>query len=82
MEIKVYSRNGDPYSEMLKSILKYHNVVYENIEVSRDKGALQTMIDLSGQEQTPVLVVDGKVYVGFDRELIKNVLGFSEHEGK
>ncbi len=74
MLVKVYCRNGDPYSDMLKNILKYYSVEYENIEVSRDHEALAEMIAISGQEETPVLVVDGKAYVGFDREQVKEIL--------
>ena len=74
MLVKVYCRNGDPYSDMLKNILKYYSVEYENIEVSRDHEALAEMISISGQQETPVLVVDGKAYVGFDREQVKEIL--------
>lgn len=75
MQIKVYSRADDPYSDMLKSLLKYYNVSYENIDISRNAQAFDEMVDVSGQQTTPVLVVDEKVFVGFDRELIKSVLG-------
>jgi len=76
--IKVYSRNNDPYSDMLRNLLKFYQISYENIEVSKDKKALKEMIDISGQSTTPVLVVEDKVFVGFDREKIKEVLGLSE----
>ncbi len=78
MEIKVYSRSGDPYSDMLKNILKFHSIDFDNIDVSRNKQALLEMKDISGQENTPVLVVDGKAFVGFDRERIKEVLGIGK----
>ena len=78
MDIKVFSRAGDPYSDMLRNILKYHNVEFENIEVSRDAESFGKLLKESGQSSTPVLVVDGKVYVGFDHKMIKNVLGMTE----
>ena len=78
--IKVYSRNNDPYSDMLKNLLKFYQISYENIEVSRNKEALKEMVNISGQSTTPVLVVEDKVFVGFDRQKIKEVLGLPEDQ--
>ena len=80
MQIKVYGRAGDPYSDMVRNILKYHHIEFENIEVSRDPDAFRSLISTSGQTSTPVLVVDGKVYVGFDHKMIKDVLGISKEQ--
>ncbi len=82
MQVKVYGRNGEPYSDMLKNILKFYSIEYENIEVSRSEEALNELKDVSGQETTPVLVVDNKVFVGFDREQIKEVLNLPKDQGE
>jgi glutaredoxin len=74
MQVKVYTKNDDPYSQMVKSLLQYYHVSFMNLEVSRDQEVLQEMIKISGQSSTPVLVIGDKVYCGFDRELIKEVL--------
>jgi glutaredoxin 3 len=80
MSVKVFSRAGDPYSDMLKNVLKYHRIEFENIEVSRDPDALRQLIRESGQDSTPVLVVGGKAYVGFDHQMIKDVLGLPKQQ--
>ena len=82
MQVKVYTRNDDPYSQMVKSLLQYYHVSFVNLEVSRDQEILQEMIKLSGQTSTPVLVIGEKVYCGFDRELIKDVLGVEREKQK
>lgn len=74
MKIKLYIRAGCPYCDMVRNLLKYHSVEYEAIEISRDIEKQKELQDVSGQDTTPVLVVDGKVFVGFDREKIKEVL--------
>ena len=74
MKVTVYCRNDDPYSQMLKNMLNMNNIVFENKEVSRDRKAFEEMYELSGQQTTPVLVVNGRVYAGFDREMIKEIL--------
>ena len=74
MKVIVYCRNDDPYSQMLKNILVMNNIPFENMEVSRNKEVFEEMREVSGQEATPVLVINGHVYAGFDREMIKGIL--------
>lgn len=78
MKIKAYTRNDDPYSQMLKNILQSNDIIFENIEISRDESLFKEMVEKSGQEKTPVLVINKKVYCGFDRKLIKEVLNLSQ----
>tara|TARA_B100002003_G_C13704706_1_gene354103 strand:- start:201 stop:449 length:249 start_codon:yes stop_codon:yes gene_type:complete len=80
MKVKVFTKNDDPYSQMVKNLLQSNNVEFENIEVSRNTESFKEMVGLSGQESTPVLVIDEKVFCGFDRELIKSVLNLSKDE--
>lgn len=78
MKVILYSKAGDPYSEMLKNLLKYYNIPHETVEVSRSPERLRELKEISGQYNTPVLDVDSKIFVGFDREKIKEVLGIRE----
>lgn len=80
MVIKVYTSNKDPYSDMLKNLLKYYSIQFENIETNRNQLAFEEMVKISGQRNTPVLVIDDKVFVGFDRDMIKEVLGINKQE--
>lgn len=80
MQVKVYTRNDDPYSQMVKSLLQYYHISFVNLEVSRDQEIMQDMIKISGQSSTPVLVIGEKVFCGFDRELIKQVLGVEKEK--
>ena len=75
MQIKVYSSNQEPYSEMLRNILKFNNMEFENYDVKDPKNKAEMLNKTGGQNTTPVLEVDGKIYIGFDRVKIKEVLG-------
>lgn len=75
--VKLYFVAGDPYCEMIRNLLKYHNIEFEMIEISVNKAAKKEMIEISGQENVPVLAVDGKAYVGFDFNMLKKVLGLT-----
>ena len=72
MKIILYFKAGDPYGDMIRNLLKYHNVDFETFEITNN---LEKIKEISGQYSTPVLQVDDKVFVGFDREKIKEVLG-------
>ena len=75
MQIKVYSSNQEPYSEMLRNILKFNNLEFENLDVKDPRNMKEMLAKTGGQNITPVLDIDGKVFVGFDRVKIKEVLG-------
>ncbi len=74
MKVVVYCRNDDPYSQMVKNLLNMNEILFENREISRDKDSFEEMYKLSGQQSTPVLVINEHVYAGFDREMIKEIL--------
>ena len=73
MKVKLYVDSSDPYCGMVEGIMKSNNINYKRIEVSRNENRMKELKGISGQSSVPVLVVDGKVYVGFDHELIRKV---------
>ncbi len=80
MKVKIYTRAGCPYCDMTKNLLKYFEVEFENIEISRDFEKQKELQEISGQCTTPVLVCDDKIFIGFDREKIKEALGINKEQ--
>lgn len=76
--IKVYSTPSCPYCFTLKEFLKEHNIEFEDIDVSRDKKALEEMVKKSGQLGVPVVDIDGQIVIGFDRGKISKLLRIKE----
>ena len=74
-KIKVYSTATCPYCVMLKKFLEEHNIPFESVDVGMDRAGLEEMMKKSGQMGVPVIDIDGKVIVGFDREAISEALG-------
>jgi glutaredoxin-like YruB-family protein len=72
--IKVYSTPTCPYCIRAKDYLKQKNVTFQNIDVSTDKAGLDEMVKVSGQMGVPVIIVDGQIVVGFDRERLEELL--------
>lgn len=72
--VKIYSTPSCPYCFTLKEFLKEHKIKFEEIDVSKDEKAVEEMIEKSGQLGVPVVDIDGKIVVGFDKEKISTIL--------
>ncbi|MEW5955141.1 MAG: glutaredoxin domain-containing protein [Candidatus Micrarchaeota archaeon] len=77
-KIIVYSTPTCPYCHMAKDYLKKNNFEYEDVDVAADEKRAQEMIDKSGQMGVPVIDIDGKIIVGFDRKAIDASLGIKK----
>jgi glutaredoxin len=60
---------------MVEQYLEENNVVFEKADVSTSQSAAQEMIAKSKQMGVPVVDIDGKIVIGFDRAKIKSLLG-------
>ncbi|MEY4745341.1 MAG: hypothetical protein RL272_1286 [Candidatus Parcubacteria bacterium] len=73
--VTIYSTPTCPYCKMAKSYLQENKVDFKDVDVAADDKAAQEMIEKSGQMGVPVIDIDGKVIVGFDKEAMKKALG-------
>lgn len=76
--VKVYSTEICPYCSTLKQFLKEHNIEFEDVDVSKDKAALDEMVNKSGQMAVPVVDINGQIVIGFDKEKICQLLNIQE----
>ena len=60
---------------MAKDYFKEHAIAYEEKDVAIDIPAQEEMIEKSGQMGVPVIDVDGKIVIGFDRTRLEALLG-------
>jgi len=71
-DVIVYSTPTCPYCVRAKEYLTRKGVAYRDLNVAVERAAAHEMVQKSGQMGVPVIVVDGKVVIGFDqRELDK-----------
>lgn len=73
--VKVYSTPTCPFCIRAKQYLKDNNIAFVNYDVSIDSAKAAEMTEKSGQMGVPVIDIDGKIVVGFDKEQIKEALG-------
>lgn len=63
------------YCKMAKEYFKSKNVQYTEYDVFQDVSKREELIKKSGQLGVPVIDIDGKIVVGFDRGKINEYLG-------
>lgn len=75
--VLVYSTATCPYCIRLKQFLAEKNIAYENFDVGADRAKADEMVRKSGQLGVPVIEIDGRIIIGFDRPKIQQALGLS-----
>ena len=73
--IAVYSTPTCPYCRQVKDYLKDKGVEFTDYNVATDLETRNAMVQKSGQLGVPVIVVDDKVVIGFNRAKIDEMLG-------
>lgn len=73
----VFSTPTCPHCRTAKRYLKGKGVRFTDVDVSRDDRAARDMVRISGQQGVPVITIDGRPIVGFDRQKIDQLLGLS-----
>ncbi|NLL29870.1 MAG: glutaredoxin family protein [Clostridiales bacterium] len=72
--VKVYSTSSCPWCVKAKNYLKSINVEFEEFNVQDDMEAREEMVSKSKQMGVPVLDINGKIIVGFDKPAIDDAL--------
>ena len=73
--ITIYSTPWCTYCKMAKDFFAQHNISYQEKDVAADEEARDNMVKLSGQLGVPVIEIDNKVIVGFDKDTLSEILG-------
>lgn len=70
----IYTTPACVYCKMTKAFFKEHNIAYEEKDVANDTAMAEEMVKKSGQMGVPVIDIDGKILVGFDKEGLSALL--------
>ena len=73
-KIKIYTTPSCPWCQKTKEFFKTNNVKYTEVDVSRNQKAANEMIEKSGQMGVPVIDIDGKIIIGFDKPALEKAL--------
>jgi len=73
-KVKIYTAPGCPFCVLAKEYLKGNGISFEEIDVSKNEEAAKEIIEKSEQMGVPVIEIDGKIVIGFDKEKIDKIL--------
>ena len=73
-QVFIYSTPSCAYCKMAKEYFAKNNVAYTEYDVARDITKRQEMLDKTHQFGVPVIEIDGKIVIGFDKSKINQLL--------
>ena len=74
MSVKIYSTPSCVYCNMAKDYFRKNNISYQDYNVAGDFQKAREMSDKSGQMGVPVIDINGKIIVGFNRDAVEKAL--------
>ena len=75
-KITIYSTPTCHYCLMAKDYFDEKGIDYKTVDVSTDMEKREEMLKLTdGQTGVPVIVIDGEIIFGFDKDKIEKLLG-------
>ena len=75
--VTLYSTPTCPFCHQAQAYFKEQGVAYTEFDVSTDESKADEMIEKSGQMGVPVIEINGKIVVGFDKMRIMELLNNS-----
>ncbi len=73
----VFTTPTCPWCTRAKSYLRQQHVAFREVDVSRDAAAARDLVRRTAQMGVPVVEIDGRPIVGFDRARIDQALGLA-----
>ncbi|MFA6508091.1 MAG: glutaredoxin domain-containing protein [Treponemataceae bacterium] len=74
MAINVYSTQSCPYCTMVKNYLREKKVAFAEYDVGKDRRRADEMVKKSGQMGVPVVEINGRIIIGFNKPEIDRAL--------
>jgi glutaredoxin 3 len=74
-QVLVFTTPSCPWCRRAKAYLRDRRVPFREVDVSRDAAAARDLVRRTGQMGAPVIQIDGRPIVGFDRPQIDRLLG-------
>lgn len=74
-QVVIYSTPTCTYCNQAKEFFKANNIQYTEYNVASDLQKRKEMVEVTGQLGVPVISIDGKHIVGFQKEHIAELLG-------
>jgi len=77
----VFSTPTCSYCNMAKVYFRRNKIKFRDVDVSKDASAARDLQRRSGQMGVPVIDINGRLIVGFDKPKINKMLGIIQPKG-
>ncbi len=74
MNVVIYTTGTCPWCHKAKDYLRQHGIQFKEVRVDQDPNGLKELMRVSNQMGVPVIVINGKAIIGFDKQKIDNML--------
>jgi glutaredoxin-like YruB-family protein len=74
MDIKVYTTPSCPWCMRAKEFLGERQVRFTEVDVVSDRAGAMEMMRKSGQRNVPVIDINGKIVIGFEKDRIEELI--------
>jgi len=72
--ILLYTQPGCFSCELMRIYLEARELTFEERDISTDPEARRSMTETHGSNETPTMLIDGEVLIGFDPNLLDQIL--------
>ena len=72
--IILFTQPGCLSCELMRIYLEAREVPFEERDISKDPDARRAMTETYGSNETPTMLIDGEVLIGFDPGLLDQIL--------
>jgi glutaredoxin 3 len=76
-KVVVFSTPTCSYCVAAKRYFREKNIRFTDVDVSRDEKAAQDMLRRTGQRGVPVILINNRPIVGFDKNKINSMLNIN-----
>jgi glutaredoxin-like YruB-family protein len=76
--VKIYTTPTCAFCHAVKEFFRENNVKFSEFDVAVDEKAREEMIQKTGQLEVPVIDINGKLIVGFQRVELAELLGIKK----
>ena len=74
MYVTIYAAPASPETRDARSFFNRKGIPFEDLDIATDPQAWQKIQELSGQAERPVIIVDEKIFVGFDQSQLESAV--------
>ena len=72
--VTIYSNPTSTETRDARNFFNRKGIPFEDLDISTDLQARQKIHELSGQAERPVIIVDEKIFIGFDPSQLESAV--------